>query len=409
MSVARLISTGVIMGIVHVLTGPDHLAALMTLSGTDVRCGNNVYHALSESQKCEAFFLGVRWGIGHSMGLILTGGVLIFLQERTSRYWLGTDNWIATLSEGFVGIFMLIVGAYGMMKALRNKEHIDSPLLWNERGNAVVQIGKFSNHVGTQSKDSNLDVDDSHNEPSRSQRERDCFSVDEDNRKRSVHDVQEKNLRSAGDGASKIPQSLSENIIAHLSDNYSSCSTRQYYGSMMHDLHRLHVEDCNDSTICTKPELFLSVSNCPANESPIEKPRNAHPFYAPSFRSSGLSKCFSCTPAALALLSGIVHGVAGPGGVLGVIPAVQLHDTKLAIIYLGTFCVTSSLVMGGFAAFYRIICECLVQRASCERDDANYSLSRVFFVEFGSACLSIVVGIVWLALLGSGKLDDVFP
>mgnify|MGYP000445196426 CR=1 FL=1 len=36
----------------------------------------------------------------------------------------------------------------------------------------------------------------------------------------------------------------------------------------------------------------------------------------------------------LALVAGIIHGLAGPGGVLGVIPAVQLHDARLAVIYL---------------------------------------------------------------------------
>jgi hydrogenase/urease accessory protein HupE len=30
---AKLISTGILMGIVHVLTGPDHLSALVTLCG----------------------------------------------------------------------------------------------------------------------------------------------------------------------------------------------------------------------------------------------------------------------------------------------------------------------------------------------------------------------------------------
>ena len=49
---------------------------------------------------------------------------------------------------------------------------------------------------------------------------------------------------------------------------------------------------------------------------------------------------------------GIVHGIAGPGGVLGVLPAVELHDKTLAATYLASFCGTSILIMGTFAAGY---------------------------------------------------------
>jgi len=32
---------------------------------------------------------------------------------------------------------------------------------------------------------------------------------------------------------------------------------------------------------------------------------------------------------------------------------------------------------------------------------------RIFLVEAGSACLSIVVGVAWLVLLAIGKIDEV--
>jgi len=44
------------LGIVHVLTGPDHVAAL-----TQISCGTRL----------KGFWLGVRWGFGHSLGLLL--------------------------------------------------------------------------------------------------------------------------------------------------------------------------------------------------------------------------------------------------------------------------------------------------------------------------------------------------
>ncbi len=110
-------------------------------------------------------------------------------------------------------------------------------------------------------------------------------------------------------------------------------------------------------------------------------------------------------PSILALAAGIVHGVAGPGGVLGVIPAVQLRDARLASIYLGVFCLTSTLVMGGFASFYSKFSEWMAGGRRREESSG----SRIFLVEAGSAGLSIVVGIVWLILLSIGKLEEVFP
>jgi hypothetical protein len=52
----KLIRTGIAMGILHVLAGPDHLSALA---------------ALSVGSSWRAVVLGVRWGIGHSLGRFL--------------------------------------------------------------------------------------------------------------------------------------------------------------------------------------------------------------------------------------------------------------------------------------------------------------------------------------------------
>jgi hypothetical protein len=113
-----------------------------------------------------------------------------------------------------------------------------------------------------------------------------------------------------------------------------------------------------------------------------------------------------CTPAVLAFFAGLVHGLSGPGEVLGVIPAVQLNTVQ-AILYLFSFCVTSTLVMGGFASFYGSLCKKLVERAG--KKDESDSLSRAFLIELGSASLSVVIGIVWLTLLAVGELEVIAP
>ena len=83
-----------------------------------------------------------------------------------------------------------------------------------------------------------------------------------------------------------------------------------------------------------------------------------------------------------------------------------MQDIVLAMTYLSTFCITSTIVMGSFAAFYGRMCFWL---ADGDENDKNNRMNRVFMVEFGSACLSIIVGIVWLTLLAVGELNEVFP
>jgi uncharacterized membrane protein YfcA len=115
----------------------------------------------------------------------------------------------------------------------------------------------------------------------------------------------------------------------------------------------------------------------------------------------------------MAILAGIVHGLAGPGGVLGVIPAVQLHNGRLAALYLFCFCVTSTITMGVFASIYGSCSSSLTveQEGRPFLTDCYLPPPRIreFRIEFASASLSILVGILWLILLAIGKLDEIFP
>jgi hypothetical protein len=58
------------MGIVHVLSGPDHLSALATLS---------------VGGSWQAFWLGIRWGLGHASGLMIIATIFLAGQEEGAR------------------------------------------------------------------------------------------------------------------------------------------------------------------------------------------------------------------------------------------------------------------------------------------------------------------------------------
>lgn len=97
----QVIGTALGLGIVHVMTGPDHLSALSTLSvGKPLKT---------------AFGLGVRWGCGHSFGLLIVA-IIFFALGRSVD--LDAVTYFADL---FVGIFMILLGAWYMIKAFRER------------------------------------------------------------------------------------------------------------------------------------------------------------------------------------------------------------------------------------------------------------------------------------------------
>ena len=64
-----------------------------------------------------AFLLGVRWGIGHSTGLLLVGCIFIALSVGSEDTTVDIPEHVSHAFEGLVGVFMLLLGTYGMRKA----------------------------------------------------------------------------------------------------------------------------------------------------------------------------------------------------------------------------------------------------------------------------------------------------
>ena len=87
-------------GFVHVLSGPDHLAAIAPYA---------------VDRKSGAWRVGFRWGLGHTAGVLGVGLVALLLRHKFS---VGTAS---TWGERCVGIMLLGIGIRGVSVALARR------------------------------------------------------------------------------------------------------------------------------------------------------------------------------------------------------------------------------------------------------------------------------------------------
>ena len=90
--IGDILGLGLLMGLVHVLTGPDHLSALATLS-------------VGREPKAAAL-LGIKWGFGHSFGLLLVA--IVFFVIGTQFDMSKISYW----ADVVVGFFMIVLGLW---------------------------------------------------------------------------------------------------------------------------------------------------------------------------------------------------------------------------------------------------------------------------------------------------------
>ena len=88
------------MGAIHVITGADHLSAVASLA-----CGNT---------RTRAFWLGVRWGAGHSVGLLCVFLVVMALRVDADEGFMDSMEWWMGIA---VGTLMFSLGLYGVAVA----------------------------------------------------------------------------------------------------------------------------------------------------------------------------------------------------------------------------------------------------------------------------------------------------
>ena len=95
--------TGLAAGMLHVVSGPDHLAAVAPLALQNRR---------------HPWLTGLWWGIGHSTGVWIVGALAFLLKD-----FLPVDT-LSGWSEKLVGVVLIILGLWAMRRSFRNRIHI---------------------------------------------------------------------------------------------------------------------------------------------------------------------------------------------------------------------------------------------------------------------------------------------
>lgn len=111
--------TGIIAAMVHVLSGPDHLAAVTPLA--------------IESKK-RSWGIGMAWGIGHTLGMLLIG--ILFLLFRD----LIPVEKISEHSEMLVGVMLVLIGIWAIAKVYfksNSGTHVHPHVHKNEQGDFI--------------------------------------------------------------------------------------------------------------------------------------------------------------------------------------------------------------------------------------------------------------------------------
>ncbi|MEM1032036.1 MAG: sulfite exporter TauE/SafE family protein [Myxococcota bacterium] len=84
-----LLSGGLVAGVGHVFSGPDHLAAVLPFA---------------VSQPRRAVRVGISWGLGHGLGVALLGGLALLVRE-----WVDVEA-VSQWAELAVGVLLLYLG-----------------------------------------------------------------------------------------------------------------------------------------------------------------------------------------------------------------------------------------------------------------------------------------------------------
>jgi ABC-type nickel/cobalt efflux system permease component RcnA len=96
---------GLIASVLHVISGPDHLAAVTPLAIVN---------------KMKAWIAGLGWGIGHTTGMLLIGLLFYFFRQHIPI------EAISHYSEAIVGFMLIGIGLWAFRRIYGKKPHSHS-------------------------------------------------------------------------------------------------------------------------------------------------------------------------------------------------------------------------------------------------------------------------------------------
>ena len=369
-----LLSTGIIVGILNVFTKPDHLSSMATLSGMNIS---------NDRSRCDSFKLGINWGIGNSISTLVVGSVLIAIESPQD----GVDiQWWSIMIEAVIGVFVFGLGIFGMYNALKNKKKNDGRAWWHDESLTL--------------KDEEAEGDEETVQ---------CSTKSSESITRMMADVLNEDgdaasetysKRSGGSILSRVVEESDEDNDDDIDDlfNTNSGSLDESFTKFMPK-----IPEPNKPVTSGRSKSFLAyqAKNKPSlsrASSFLKKHGGQDSIVSNPSISKSSEKACPCTisiPSILACIAGTLQGIS-VGGILSVMPSIS-QDARFASIYLVTVCITSTLMMGGFSLVY----------SSFSKWFLIGDEKRIFLIEAGSACLSLVVGVAWLVLLAIGKIDEV--
>jgi sulfite exporter TauE/SafE len=125
-----VILAAVLAGFIHVLSGPDHMAAIAPYA---------------TQAKTRAWRIGVRWGFGHSSGVLGVGLLLLLLRDR-----LGIEA-LSSWGERGVGFMLILIGLWGLRKAcaVRHGKAYDGGPEHTVHGRTALGVGAVHGLAGS--------------------------------------------------------------------------------------------------------------------------------------------------------------------------------------------------------------------------------------------------------------------